>query len=176
MSEQTIALDGQLILLPKRHKRQARLPDATQVQTADGKNHTTVHAVFAVSLEDGTVRWVKEFENPWGCTLHQPAATPLLILTRSPFAFTSPTGSRKKQLDALALDLRDGNVLNETLGKPILSTSNVLETRVTVQPRLAKVIAQIGGELLSYQFRDAPSGDDPADDEADPAGLQVRAW
>ncbi len=110
--------------------------------------------MYAISLDDGTLRWGKDFETPWGCTFQQPAATPILVLTRSPFSFNSPTSSRQKHLDALAIDVRDGRELNKTVGHPVLSTNNVLETRLTVQQGLSRVIAQVGGELLTYEFSD----------------------
>jgi hypothetical protein len=74
----------------------------------------------------------------------------MLILARSPFTFS--TASRRKSLDVLALDIRDGSDLALREGKPISSSNNSLETRQTVQPGLSRVIAQIGTELLTFSF------------------------
>ncbi len=75
---------------------------------------------------------------------------------------------RKKSLDALALDVRDGSELSERLGKEIMSNNNQLETRLTIQPALSRVIAQIGPELLTYTFgevdKDKLEADPPADE------------
>ncbi len=152
-----IVLDGQLVLLPRRRVQRVALPRSAQVQTMDGKNHVMVHGVHSVSLDDGAVRWGEDFKSPWGCTLHQPAATPMLLFTRSRFS-TTPGG--KKQLDALAMDVRDGRHVNKTIGHPILGTNTVLETRLTVQPMHSRVIAQVGGELLTYHFSEQASQDD----------------
>jgi hypothetical protein len=55
-------------------------------------------------------------------------------------------------MDVLALDVRDGSEMNKFVGRPILANNNELETRLTVQPDLWRVIAQIGTELLTYSF------------------------
>jgi outer membrane protein assembly factor BamB len=147
---QAMLLEGQIVLMPKRRTIRAKLPEGQQLQTTDGAFHRTVDGVYAISLADGTLRWSHDFDQPWGCTLTQPAQTPLLMLTRSPFTYS--VQSRKKFLDTLALDVRNGNKLNENLGKPILSQNNELEVKLTVQPVLSRVIAQVGPELMTYTF------------------------
>jgi outer membrane protein assembly factor BamB len=142
-----ILLDGQLIVLPRRAGQQDR-----DLQTTNGTFHQTVHAVHAISLQDGEVRWSQEFETPWGCTLTQPAETPLLMFTRSPSTFSASNPTRRKFMDVLALDVRDGHELNKTLGRPIQSSNNDLETRLVVQPGLSRVLVHIGSDLLTYSF------------------------
>ena len=154
---QVVLLDGQVILLPKRRLQRPRLAERAAPQTTDGKHHVTIHALHAISLDDGKLRWSKEFETPWGCTVHQPAETPILVLSRSLSSFNSPTSSRRQQLDAMAIDVRDGTELDKTLGKPVLARNNVLETRLTIQPGQNRVIAQLGGELLTYKFDEDPA-------------------
>ena len=105
-------------------------------------------------MADGSLRWQHQFEKPWGCTLTQPAASPILLLTRSPFTYT--TTSRRKTLDAVAFDVRDGRELNRTEGRAVMSTSNALETRLTIQPVLSRVIVQVGLEILTYKFGQHP--------------------
>ncbi|TWU59056.1 PQQ enzyme repeat protein [Rubripirellula tenax] len=143
-------LRDQMIFLPKRQVDRPRTQTVEQLQTADGAAHQTAHGVYAVSMDDGAVRWGQEFEKPWGCTLTQAADTPILLLTRSPFTYSIP--SRKKYLDVLALDVLDGKPLFEKSGKPILSGNNELEVRLTVQEPLGQVIAQIGPEMLAFKF------------------------
>lgn len=154
-------LDEQMIFLPKRRIERSTSPVFEQLQTADGATHQTTHGVFAVSIRDGSLRWSTQFDKPWGCTLTQASATPILMLARAPF--TNTVQSRKKFLDVLGLDVRDGTTLVERLGKPIPGSSNALETRLTVQPGMDRVIAQIGTELLSFQFDDNATTDEPGD-------------
>ncbi len=158
-------LEGQIVLLPKRRVEPA-LKQNQQLQTEQGSVHHRVDGVHAVSLEDGSLRWSKQFDKPWGCTLTQPSETPILILSRSPF--THEIQRRKKSLDVLALDVRDGIELSERLDKEIMSNNNQLETRLTIQPALSRVIAQIGPELLTYTFgevaEDKSEVDPPADE------------
>jgi outer membrane protein assembly factor BamB len=157
-------LEGQIILLPKRRidRKEAIQPQAN-IQTTDGSFHRTIHGVHAISLVDGSLRWQHQFEKPWGCTLTQPSQTPVLLLTRSPFIFT--TISRRKTLDALALDVRDGSELDRTVGKKTRENNNQLESRLTIQPSLSRVIAHFGTEYLTYTFgevsEEQPGGEQP---------------
>jgi hypothetical protein len=160
-----IMLDGTMVLLPKNKAEQAGLPDAPQLQTSDGKFHVTTHGVHAISLEDGSVRWGQPFDRPWGCTLTQPAATPLLLFARSPFTYS--TTSRRKTLDVMALDVRDGEIVDQSEGRPILSGSNELETKITVQPTLSRIIVQLGAQLLTYSF--GKVDEEPSDSVGPPA-------
>lgn len=153
-----IRLDGQMLFLPKRRIERSSSQVFEQLQTADGASHQTTHGVFAVSMSDGSLRWSTQFDKPWGCTLTQASATPILMLARAPF--TNSVQSRKKFLDVLGLDVRDGTTLVERLGKPIPGSSNALETRLTVQPAMDRVIAQIGTELLSLKFGETESVDE----------------
>lgn len=155
-------MEGQFIVLPKRRSVVPTQGDE-RLQTSDGSFHKPTHAVHAVSLDDGSLRWSKEFEQPWGCTLTQPSESPILILSRSPFTFS--TTSRRKSLDVLALDLRNGNEMMRREDKPIASSNNSLETRQTVQPGLSRVIAQIGTELLTYTFGVEAEAQDVEDSE-----------
>lgn len=144
-------LDGQLIVLPRRPVERAPMPVGSDVVTTAGQSHQGTSGVFAVSLADASLRWSFEDGSAWGCTLTQPAATPILLLSRSRSLY-STTGSRRRDLDVIGLDVRDGNVLTKMLDKQVSSQSNELETRVVVQPVVDKVVAQIGGELLTFTF------------------------
>jgi hypothetical protein len=84
-----------------------------------------------------------------------------LLLTRSPYTYSST--SRRKTLDALAIDVSDGNEVDMTEGKPIRSDNNQLESRLTVQPSLLRVIAHIGTEYLTYVFGDVDAGQPEAE-------------
>ncbi len=149
-------LDNQLVLLPMRRLDQSSLPQDAQLQTRQGSNqgssHQTTSAVYAISLADGSLRWNAEFdEYPWGCTLAQPASSPVILLTRAWATYTK-TGSRAVTLDVKALDVRNGDVIHERLGKEVPSRSNEIETRITVQPLQKRLIAQVGSEILTYHF------------------------
>ncbi|MGI9473165.1 MAG: PQQ-binding-like beta-propeller repeat protein, partial [Rubripirellula sp.] len=159
---QVLLLKDQLIMLPRRRMKSV-MAQTRNLQTKDGTFHRTVHGVFAVSLADGTLQWNKTFDRAWGCTLTQPANTPLLLLSRSPYVYTTP--SRRKSLDVMALDVRNGTVVDLSEGKPVESNNNALETKLTVQPSLSRVIAQIGSvESLTYTFGD-PAITEISDDE-----------
>ena len=150
---EAVLLNKQLIILPKRRLVRTRPQDPV---TFDN-NHVTSHAVHAISLTDGNIRWSREFDSPWGCTLHQPADTPILLFTRGTTTPNGPPSSRRKSLDVLALDVRDGSEKNKATGKPVSTRSDILETRLSVQHGLSQVVVQIGGELLTYKFTDQPS-------------------
>ena len=148
-----LAMNGQLLLLPKRRLKPPSNPPRT-VLTIEGSIHRTVSDVYAVSLLDGTINWSKELEDPWGCTLTQPADSPLVLLSRGPRSVSN--SSRRKLLDVMALDVRDGSVLERSEGKPVENNYNFLSTKLTVQPSLSRVIAQIGPiEMITYSFGDA---------------------
>lgn len=151
-----IMLNDQLILLPKQSVRRRSVADEPQLQTTDPSAHETTHGIHAISLDDGTLRWGQQFDEPWGCTLTQPAATPILMLSRGESTFKT-TGSRRKTIDVLAIDVRDGSEFDRTEKKPVLSANNELATRLTVQPGLSRVIVQMGTELLTYTFGAPPN-------------------
>jgi hypothetical protein len=50
-----------------------------------------------------------------------------------------------------------------TEGQPIRSDNNQLESRLTVQPSLLRVIAHIGTEYLTYVFGDVDAGQPEAE-------------
>jgi hypothetical protein len=156
----TVMLEGTMVLLPKRKIERVGLPDAPQVQTSDGRFHTTVHGAHAISMVDGSLQWEKSFEQPWGCTLTQPAATPLLLFSRSPFTYS--TTSRRKKLDVLAIDVRDGRVADESLGHSIDAGNNELETQVIVHSAFSRLMVTIGEQQLTYTFGKAE--EDPISD------------
>ena len=162
-----IKLDGAMVLLPKTKAERVSLPDAPQLQTSDGKFHVTAHGVHAISLADGSVKWGQTFERPWGCTLTQPAETPLLLFSRSPFSYS--VTSRRKFLDIMAMDVRDGRVVDESEGRPIPDGSNELETKITVQPTLSRIVVQLGAQLLTYSFGKV---DEQASNELEPNGIE----
>ncbi|WP_218933475.1 outer membrane protein assembly factor BamB family protein [Rubripirellula lacrimiformis] len=143
-------LDDQMIILPKRRIVRPKVQMIEQLRTGDGAYHQTTHGVFAISMNDGSLRWGTEFDKPWGCTLTQAPATPILILARSPF--THSVQSRSKYLDVMGLDLRDGREWFKEERRPIHSGNNELEVRLNVQSVTGRVIAEIGSELLTFQF------------------------
>jgi len=145
-----MVLDDQILLLPMRRQRQVRQPQTKQVQTKAGLDHRTVDGVHAISLRNGQLRWQRRFDDAWGCTLTQPAATPILLLARSQHTYT--VRSRRKSLDVRALDLRTGQDVHPPQSRPVHDGHNALETRLVVQPSASRVIAHIGGETLTYSF------------------------
>ena len=143
-----------MIVMPARRIEPGRFGSEDNLRTFSDPNHHTVHGIYAISLDDGSLHWSKDFEEPWGCTITQPFETPIVMLTRSRQIVDAAARGRRKTVDVLALDARDGKTLNETLEKEITQTSNQLETVITVQPLQGRVIARLGAELLTYQFQD----------------------
>ncbi len=165
---QAMVLDGQIVLLPKRRDQRPRLA-AGGLQTGDSKYHVTTHGMYAIDLESGDLNWSKDFEEPWGCTIHHPAGTPIITLSRSRSTYGAPSTSRQLKLDVLALDVRDGKELSKALDRQIRSRMNILQTRQTIQSGLSRVIVQIGGELLTYRFVRQDAAKDDAQGQAEPA-------
>ncbi|NND99420.1 MAG: PQQ-binding-like beta-propeller repeat protein [Pirellulaceae bacterium] len=164
-----IELDGQLIVFPSRLESIANLPGKEQTKTQQSTTHQTVHALYALSLDDGSLRWEREFEEPWGCTVSQPGKTPLLVLNRLRWVINS-NGPRTMRMDTNAVDVRDGKTLHERLGTVVSPRLNELQTKVVVQPVQERVIAQVGGEVLTYKFGETdpePDPDTPSDKATD---------
>ena len=75
----------------------------------------------------------------------------------------------------MALDIRDGSELERSQGKPVDSGYNYLSTKLTVQPSLSRVIAQIGPkEMITYSFGDA-TNPGVGNSELDSYEQQMRA-
>ncbi len=154
-----IVLKDQLVLLPRRRFEQSRNPEDEQLQTRTGSYHQMVHGIQAISLADGSLRWHRDFDKPWGCTLTQPAESPLLMLSRG-FVNHASIGSRRRSMEVLALNVSDGNELHPAKTRPIKDSNSELETRVAVQPTALRVVVNIGPELLTYTFGDASAAAD----------------
>ena len=67
----------------------------------------------------------------------------------------------------MAMDVRDGEIVDQSEGRPILSGSNELETKITVQPTLSRIIVQLGAQLLTYSF--GKVDEEPSDSVGPPA-------
>ncbi len=163
-------LRDKLFFLPKRMVDPPLDQSVEQLQTEDGTFHRMTHGVYCVSMADGSLLWGETFDKPWGCTLTQASDTPVLMLTRSPFTYSIP--SRKKFLDVLGLDVRNGAELVKKTSKPIQPSNNELEVRLTVQTALSQVIAQIGPEFLTFKFGDIEQATAEPDDEAETNDVQ----
>ena len=147
---QTVLLEDQFLLLPRRRQLPRETGSTATLQTSNKPNHESLHAVISISADQGEHRWTREFEIPWGCTLAQPSATPILALTRGWSDFNN-TGSRKREVEVLALDVRDGATLAEGR-REFPSSANLIETVMTVQPGQQRVSCRIGSEELVFVF------------------------
>jgi outer membrane protein assembly factor BamB len=146
-------LGDRFLFLPKLKIDRSKKPGDRQVATQSDLTHQTVHAVFAVNRDDGALAWSQEFDQPWGCTLNQSAATPLLMLTRSPTITSVSTTVRAKYLDVLAIGIQDGKKVKERLGKEIESSNNQLQTELIVQPSRNTLLVKVGSdENLTFKF------------------------
>ena len=160
---QATLLDGQFLLMPRRRQLPRGTGGTATLQTSNKPNHETVDAVFAISTESGEVRWTREFDSPWGCTLAQPAATPVLTLTRAWSDFSN-TGSRKREVEVNAIDVVDGETLAEGR-REFPSSANLIETVVTAQPGQQRVRCVIGSEELTLVFGESEEGSEDGSNE-----------
>lgn len=148
-----IALDGQILLLPKRlpEKRTMRSPNETL--TTNGINHQSTSAAISISMLNGEVQWNQEFDDPWGVTLNQAYSTPLVLFSRSPFNVNQATNTRKRVLDLMAVNARSGKLVIQEQGKEIAARTPELLTKLTVQPLMNTLIARLGVEhKLTFKF------------------------
>ena len=144
-------LDDRLMIIPARKIDHSKLTERGVAHAFQSRNHFAAHSVHAISTKDGSQLWEREFDSPWGCTANQSAATPLIIFSRSPV--TRPNGaSVVRKLDFLALDVRNGEIVDETLGKQVSAAMHNTSTAITVQPLQGRVLVKVGGSLLTYQF------------------------
>ncbi len=144
-------MDGQIIVFPSRDANTQVLDGSRRTVTQTGTSFQTVSALYAISLEDGSMRWKREFESAWGCTLAQPSASPIMLLTRNTSQYNS-TGPRTVKMDALAIDVRDGKTIHKRMGTEVSSRVNDLAAKILVQTEQNRVRAVIGGEELTYKF------------------------
>jgi hypothetical protein len=154
-----LALENEIIVLPRRKSTEPSVTQGSDTVTTSGMNHQTTHAVHALSRKDAHLIWSYDDGTEWGCTLTQPTATPILLVTRSHSIFNT-TGSRQRQLDVLALNVLDGSVMHRRMGKQVHPQSNDLETRIVTQPISDRVIVHLGAELLTYKLGEPEAGDE----------------
>ena len=162
-----VQLDGQIVVFPERLDSMVTDADREEVQTEQGLFHKTADALFSYSLDEGddlgNELWKKEFDSPWGCSLSQPGASPLLLLTRLKWKIDS-AGARNVKMDAMAVDVRTGQTLHQRLGTVVSSKMNQQQARIVVQSVQDRVVAQVGNQVLTYTFveSDAPQGESDA--------------
>jgi hypothetical protein len=146
-----MVLGERLILISSKRLSSGQLADQGIVHAIQSKNHFPAHSVQAISLIDGSLLWGQQFDAPWGCTAAQPSASPLLMLSRSRIS-RERGASTVRKLDLLALDVRDGSIVNEMLDKEVIPSMIDSETEIKVQPSQHRVIVEVSGGLLTYEF------------------------
>ena len=162
-------LDGQIIVFP-RLATDVLAKSVVKLVTYHDQMHHTVHGAFAFFLKDGTLRWSKEFEQPWGCTMPQPSGTPLMLLTRSLVEYRAT--SQRTDLEVLGLDVRNGKVLVAPPLHPVQNGNNRIDSTIVVQADRAVVDVSFGGvEAISFQFKTNEELNQDAED-APPAQLE----
>ena len=164
-----MVLEDKCFLLPMRRPNQNDVPPTSQLHTRQGNDHETTDALFAISLNDGKLMWKKEFEEPWGCTIHQPDASPVVLLTRGRSIFPNPR-VRTRTLDLMAFDVDDGHEVASVIGKDVPSHTNELESQTKLPPGQDLMIVDIGVEKLQLNFDTTDATDEPeVDSEASPS-------
>ena len=139
---------------------------ARDMNTRIGDTHHSVHRMIAISTETGQLDWQRDFEQPWGCTIHQPHASPVIAMARYKSVY-SANRSPNVQMDVEMIRLNDGKTIHQVLERSLGPRNSGLGTQLTVLPQLNRVVAQIGGEKLVYQFSDkAPESDGEETEDA----------
>jgi len=149
---EVVLLRDQIILLPRRRQVQPKKPQQKQSITKGGQHHHTVHGAHSISLANGSLAWHRDFDDAWGCTISQPADTPMLMFSRSYAVYS--VRRRSMSIEVLALDVRSGDSLHPAKLKAVKDSVNALETHLIVDASNARVAVNIGPEQLAYQFGD----------------------
>ncbi|MEO1524481.1 MAG: PQQ-binding-like beta-propeller repeat protein, partial [Planctomycetota bacterium] len=155
-------LNGRILVLAANEIKRFTARD---MNTRAGDTHHSVHRMISISTETGDLQWQREFEQPWGCTIHQPFASPVIAMTRYKSVF-SANRSPNIQMDVEMLRLSDGKTIHQILERSLGPRNSSLATRLLIQPQANRVLAQIGTETLIYQFTEkALETDDDTDSE-----------
>ncbi|MCH1494339.1 MAG: PQQ-binding-like beta-propeller repeat protein [Rubripirellula sp.] len=152
-------MGDKMVLLPRAKNLPSQDPTTPQVQTSDGRYHVAVDRLHAIDLASGQLMWERQLESTWGCTITQPAETPLIILARSPFAFSTVNRTRRKDMDVLAVSAFTGETAQLTEGRAVLSGNKQLETKVMIQPNGQRLLVEVGVEHLLYQFGESDAAE-----------------
>ena len=128
---------------------------ARDMNTRFSDTHHSVHRMISISTKTGELDWQRDFEQPWGCTIYQPFASPVITMARYKSVY-SANRSPNVQMDVEMLRLSDGETIHQELERSLGPRNSGLGTRLVVQPLQNRVIAQIGSETLVYQFSDKP--------------------
>lgn len=144
-------LDGRILVLPAN----AVIRKQGDPLTQHGDAHRPIHKIISVSTESGEVDWVRDFsDDPWGITIDQPFASPVVLLARSKAIFEVNKQTRK--MDVAMIRLSDGETIHEELDRQVAPQSTGLTTSLTSQPELGRIRATIDSETLIYTFGGSP--------------------
>ncbi|TWT79068.1 Outer membrane protein assembly factor BamB [Planctomycetes bacterium CA13] len=153
-----MVMADRFILLPQRRAKENDIAPAPMLHTRQSNQHETSNAVVCISLDSGEVVWQKEFDEAWGCTVHQPSGSPAVLLSRARSTF-SPVNPRvrKRTLDFMALDIDDGHELASVLDKEVPSNTNELATQIKMPAHQPLMVVDIGLEKLKLVFGETSS-------------------
>lgn len=151
-SMQAMWMKGQILVLPANEVVRLKGDD---MLTQHGETHRTIHKLIAVSTESGQINWERDFEDPWGITINQPFASPVVVLARS--RTTRTVNRTTPKMDIALVRLSDGETIHEVLERAVSPQSNGLTTDVESQPHLNRLRARIDGENLLYEFGGEPN-------------------
>lgn len=143
-----------------------------RLQTAQGSDHRECTSVQMIRKSDGSVLWEKSFDQPWGCTMNQPAASPVIVFSRSFYRYEA--NKRPKTLDVMALRVDDGDVAMMAERLPLVDQKNHLLTLVQCNPLRFAANVEVGPEFFRLEFSDkAPQS--PESDGSENDGVQNDA-
>ncbi|MCC9657318.1 PQQ-binding-like beta-propeller repeat protein [Rhodopirellula sp. JC737] len=158
-------IQDQMLVLPRHRKANRDLAATRTLSVSGGAAVQPMTAIHAISTVDGSLRWSRTFDDPWGCTVEQPWLTPMLILARAHLTVPG-NGVRRRQMDVMGLSVTDGETLHEIERKETNNNTNVIESRVKLIPHLSNMLVEIQMEMLTYSFRtEAEADEEEADSE-----------
>lgn len=146
ISMHAIENEGRILVMPERYEA------PNQVNTKDNTDHVTVHGVYCLSLEDGSIVWQRAFDSAWGCTISQPYRSPVLAFSRSRSIHEKNKPSRTQKMDVRLLNVADGKTIHEELDHELGPRNNGLVTQVLVRPLQSQIYLRIESENLVYSF------------------------
>ncbi|TWT70044.1 outer membrane protein assembly factor BamB family protein [Crateriforma conspicua] len=146
----SVQMRGGLVILP-----QVSMPASNDIESEklDGRttdNQKEAGAALAFDSVTGELKWRQDFELPWGVTLDQPAASPLLLFTRLRSAY-STQGKREQSLDFQAIDVRNGKLIAQQLRNDVGSKFTFRDTEQTLLPH-NNIKARIDTLTIDFQF------------------------
>lgn len=126
---------------------------AKRVTLASGRTHKEVRTMIAID-STGQTLWRNELPRPWGCTLTQLPASPIVVLSRSPKAAgpnVTAGPNEPSELDVAAVRMSDGVLADRLENLPLKGQKISLSTDLRLEPSRQTIVARISG--LEFEIK-----------------------